>query len=574
MVDTSKYMSQAPDPQWGGSAPWGGGDGSEKKAQWTASNPFPYQQYYDQFASSIGFGAPGYSNPAAQNDAIYNHFLANNPDWEPPKSAFQNAYQAASMNGFNPQAYINNASGTTLSEKFQPFTNEYIDGATHKAPNPADPNYGGLGQNAARADASTMSFFDPRRASTYDVKGTYSDVAANDMTAARGNLDPRAVINAEQINTEAIGNGQTATGRALNDYAKLDLDDIDPRATTKGQLEALQADFTDADGNPKIPAWAAGTARNVSKIASFSGMTGSAATAAMSQAIMEASLPIATQDAQFFQTVSLTNLNNKQTSIINKANVLAQMDIANLDARMTAAVENSKSFLQMDLANLSNEQQSRVINNQNRVQSILEDSRQENAKRLFVAESQNDMNKFYDNLNASIGQFNTSQINGMKQFNTSEENGMRRFNSEMENNRQQFYANMQYNIDAANAKWRQTTTMANVDMKFQAAATDVKNMVGLTVEGLNQQWDRADSLLDYIWKSSENEQDRASALIMSKLQADSAMSLANLNNKAAADAATSAGWGKLAGTAFASILGSDAGKGVINSVTDSLFGWL
>ena len=483
------------------------------------------------------------------------------------------AAEANSSSNFDPNTYINNARGTTLSEKFQPYTNEYIQGGMQTG-NPADRNFGGLGQNTAREDASTMDFLDPRRAATYDVKGTYSDVAANDMTAARGNLDPRAVINPEQIDTEAIGNGETATGRALNDYAKLDLDDIDPRATTKGQLEALQADFTDADGNAKIPAWAAGTARNVSKIASFSGMTGSAATAAMSQAIMEASLPIATQDAQFFQTVTLTNLNNKQTSIINKANVLAQMDIANLDARMTAAVENSKSFLQMDLANLSNEQQSRVINNQNRVQSILEDSRQENAKRLFVAESENEMNKFYDNLNASIGQFNTSQINGMKQFNTSEENGMRRFNSEMENNRQQFYANMQYNIDTSNAKWRQATTMANVDMKFQAAATDVKNMVGLTVEQLNQQWDRADSLLDYIWKSSENEQDRASALIMSKLQADSAMSLANLNNKAAADAATSAGWGKLAGTAFSSILGSDAGKTAINSVTDSLFGWL
>ena len=151
---------------------------------------------------------------------------------------------------------------------------------------------------------------------------------------------------------------------------------------------------------------------------------------------------------------------------------------------------------------------------------------------------------------------------------------MQRFNAELENNRQQFYSNMQYNIDAANAKWRQTVTLTNTDMKFQAAATDVKNMVGLTVEQLNQQWDRADSLLDYIWKSSENEADRNSALAIAKFTGQNEMSIAAMNNRAAADAASSEGWGKLLGTGVGALLGSEAGKGAVNSVADSLFGWL
>lgn len=473
----------------------------------------------------------------------------------------------------DPRSVINPTNGTSFYDRVPQFNAEQVDAGIQKT-NPANPNIGELSTDARISDATLTAGVTPKSAAEYDVAKTYDQIAQETLKAAQGQLSDKSIIQAEQINVDATGKGLNETGKALDDYATLELDDVDPRATAKGQLEALQSEFVGPDGEAKIPAWAAGTARNVSKIASFSGMTGSAATAAMAQAIMEASLPIATADAAFFQTVSLTNLNNKQTSIINKANVLAQFDIANLDARMTAAVENSKNFLAMDMANLNNEQQARVINNQNRVQSILEDSKQENAKRLFVAESANDMNKFYDTLNSSIAQFNSSQVNGMKQFNTSETNGMIRFNRELENNRQQFYSSMQYNIDTANAKWRQTVTLTNTDMAFQAAATDVKNLVGISVEQLNQQWDRADALLDYVWKSSENEQDRNSALAIAKLQADAATSLQKLKGKQEADAASSAGLGKLVGTGVDALLGSEAGKSAVNSVADSLFGWL
>src|SRR5690606_439944 len=86
--------------------------------------------------------------------------------------------------------------------------------------------------------------------------------------------------------------------------------------------------------------------------------------------------------------------------------------------------------------------------------------------------------------------------------------------------REKFYKEMQYNIDTANAKWRQTVTLANAEMEFQAAATDVQNLVGLSVESLNQIWDRADALLDYSWKSSENELDRLLQLANTELASE------------------------------------------------------
>jgi hypothetical protein len=443
---------------------------------------------------------------------------------------------------------------------------------------PSNPNYQ-LGSNPGatntQATATTAEETTPKDAATYEAKTTQDEIAQNgQMEAQQGQVSQEAQIDAPQLDMKGTATGVNEdgstnyTGQALQDYAKQNISNIidtstpagkalaealgdgnytDSKATLKGQLDILQGEFVDADGNPKIPGWAAATARNVAKIASFSGMTGTAATAAMSQALMEASIPIAQQDAQFFQTVTLQNLSNKQEATINRANVLAKFDLTNIDNRMAAAVENSKAFLQMDLTNLNNRQQAEVINTQARVQSILEDANAVNAQRLFTAQSQNDMNKFYDNLNASIKQFNASQLNSMSQFNTSEANATSKFNADLENNRQQFYAQMQYNIDVANAQWRQAVTLQNNSQAFEAAATDVKNMTTISQEQLNQIWDRADALLDYAWKSSENEADRKNNLLI-------ATTTESMKQKFADNQGTGSIFGSLAGSLGSKLL--------------------
>ena len=138
----------------------------------------------------------------------------------------------------------------------------------------------------------------------------------------------------------------------------------------------------------------------------------------------------------------------------------------------------------------------------------------------------------------------------MEQFNASESNDTSQFNAELENARQEFYKNMQFQIDTANAKWRQTITMTENAQKFEAASTDVKNLLGISVEQLNQLWDRADALLDYAWKSGENELDRKNQLALVKLQGK------NANDQANAEG-------------FGSILGTVLGAGA-----EALFGWL
>ena len=404
---------------------------------------------------------------------------------------------------------------------------------------------------AATVDSDNTGATGTQQANSYETATTGEDVDGALGTAATGEVDDKAIVDAEQIDMEGTATGYNKdgtvnyTGQALTQFASQNISMMidtttvagkllaqqlgegnytDTKATTMGQLNIISEQFTGPNGEPKIPTWAQGTARNVAKIAAFKGMSGSAATAAMATAIMEATLPIAQDEARFMQTLTEKNLDNRQESVIQRAQVLSKMDQLNLDSRMEAAIVNSKNFMDMDLANLNNEQQMAVVNSQSRVQSILEDAKSLNTQRMFTAESQNDMDKFYDELNTGITKFNVQQQNSMAQFNAGEINDTSKFNADLENNREQFYRDMQYNIDIANSKWRQTVTLTETEMAFEAAATDVQNMFNLSVEAQNQLWDRADAILDYTWKSNETSKERELRLQEARMGASAARS--------------------------------------------------
>lgn len=477
----------------------------------------------------------------------------------------------------NPEAFLTH-SGATLSDQVPTISADTAGTSIGSTSMDAD----ALAVTAAQGTATTATGAQQGATSTYTAVDTTAQVAAQDAEAQTAEVREQALVDAAnaQIDMQGVATGRNKdgsineTGIALSKYANLDISNVidtstvagkemarqlgegnyvDYKSTVQGQLDILSKAFVDANGNPKIPPFAAGVARNVSRIAAFKGVTGTAATAAMTQALMESMLPVAQADATFFQTVQLKNLDNKQQQTINTANILSKFELTNQDARMTAAITNAKTFMQYDLTNLANEQQVEVLNTQNRVQSILESAKEENVARRFASQSQNDMDMFYDNLHTQVSQFNAAQQNAMTQFNVGQVNDTSQFNATLENNREQFYKEMQFQIDAANAKWRQTVTLTNAQMEFEAAALDVKNIVGLTTEALNQLWDRADAQLDYIWKSSESELDRETSIELAKLQIAANKYAAN---KSAQTSQTNALFQAI-GTAAGAYLGSD-----------------
>ena len=529
----------------------------------------------------------GGANTPAGNFVVANSSVANNADYVGGTNVTDMTTDIVD----NAQGFINDAGGN-LSDQVVDIdpnaTGTNIDGN----------NYGmdvdGLNVSTSTAATDTASgITKPNQASTYDAATTYDQVNANQGTAATMDTNENALVDANGIviDQQGVATGINEdgsineTGLALNSFAHQNISNVidtstvsgkllaqslgegnylDSKATVKGQLEILTGEFVDpVTGEPKIPTWAAGIARNVSRSIAFKGITGTAATGALAQAMIEATLPIAQADSQFYQTLTVKNLDNKQQMIINKANVLSKMELANLDVRTSLAVNNAKTFMAYDMANLANEQQTEIINTQAKVQSILEDANQKNVARRFGAEANNDMDQFYDNLGASIDMYNTGQRNQMAAFNSGEQNNMSQFNASMENSREQFYTNMQYQVDAANAEWRQNVTLTNSQMQFQAAATDVKNILGLTTETLNQLWDRTDSLLDYSWKEGENTKDRELKLEMAKMELQAAREAARAKKKSGIFGAI----GSIAGAVLGGPIGAKIG-GMIGGAAD------
>ena len=144
------------------------------------------------------------------------------------------------------------------------------------------------------------------------------------------------------------------------------------------------------------------------------------ASAAMTQAIMEAGIPIAASDAKSYSQIQLTNLNNQQQATLQNAMTYAAMDKANLDARLRTAVNNAQSFLQIDLTNLSNEQKMAELDYQGRLQTLTSNQAAENAAAQFNAKSQNQVDQFYEQLNASIESANANRVAAQQQFNVSQ----------------------------------------------------------------------------------------------------------------------------------------------------------
>jgi hypothetical protein len=362
------------------------------------------------------------------------------------------------------------------------------------------------------------------------------------VNAETGTIDDDNLVDTSdiEIDVAAEAEGTGVLGNSLNDFATQNISTIidtstpagkllaeklgeggytDHKATILGQMDIISAEFKDSNGNPKIPPWAQAMVRETEKTIAFSGITGTAATAAYANAVMEATLGVADKEAAFFQTITTKNLDNRQEGIINKAKILANFELGNLNARETAAVTNAKAFLEMDLKNLTNEQQAEVVNKQAVVQALFEDQKVMNSQRLFTAESRNEMAKFYDELNSAIARHNSTEMNTLAKFNAGETNTVGQFNAEMSDSRDRFYSEMQYNIDVANAKWRQTVETTDTAMMFEAVGQDVKNALDISTEAQNRLWDSVDNLLDYIFKGADNEANRDAEILAAQIRA-------------------------------------------------------
>ena len=374
-------------------------------------------------------------------------------------------------------------------------------------------------------------------------------------------------------------------------------------ATVQDELASLMQQFE--GGN--TPAWAAGSMRRATAVLAERGLGASSlAGQAIVQAAMEAALPIAQIDAgnkqqmalfkaeqrakflgiefdQAFQakvknattvseianlqftadqqialensraanTMQLQNLSNRQAVVMAEAAAISQLDISNLNNRQQAQVQNAQNFLQVDMANLSNDQQSALFKQQSLINSILSDSAAENAVNQFNATSENQANQFFANLKASVNQFNAAQLNAMQQFNADEINTLLEFNAELQDVRERFNAQNYLAVAQANAQWRQNIATINSAAANEANMAYAQNVNGLTMRALDEIWMRERDILSMAFQISENNAQRANAVVLEKLSIEGVKEAAKLE----AEIQAAANSGNFLKEVFKSIVG-------------------
>ena len=312
-----------------------------------------------------------------------------------------------------------------------------------------------------------------------------------------------------------------------------DLTALPPEATVQGQLANISnAINTAVDEGKPIPAFASGAKRLVDAAMQQRGLgSSSIAAEALAQGILEASIPIAQQDAQFYQQAIFQNLNNRQQ----------------------AAVLNAQQSFQMDTANLSNRQQANLTNIQLRQQSMLSDQAASNAALQFNAESQQQTDQFFASLATQINTNNAQRVDAMNQYAVSEKNrisaenarneigvaeanaqreaAINQFNTQLEDQRQRFNVENQRLIDQSNVTWRRSINTANTAAINAANQTDAQNLLNISNFALSALWQQWRDEASWINTASENTKERAHNIAIAALERETQLGLMNEASK-------------------------------------------
>ena len=296
------------------------------------------------------------------------------------------------------------------------------------------------------------------------------------------------------------------------------IQDMDERATVQYQLSELYK--TIESGKP-LPAWAAGPARAASQIMQQRGLgSSSMAAAAIAQNVMEGAMPIAAADAQGYQRLQLTNLNNEQAAALQKAATYAGMDTANLNSRLTAATNNAKNFLSVDLANLSNTQAANTVTFNAKVQGMFTDQAQENATQQFNAKNQIQVEEFFAQLGTQVAEANANRLAAINQFNVGQANSISEFNTTVQDSRDKFNANMGAQIEQSNAQWRRQINTSNTATQNEVNRINAQATLGLSVAAQNNLWQSYRDEATWLVQLSERGIDRAHQAAMIAQQAN------------------------------------------------------
>lgn len=362
----------------------------------------------------------------------------------------------------------------------------------------------GAPSESAQAQAATMQ---PTDLAQLDVAPeTIAQARTVEAPAPRavqeGEMIAGPTVDMDRVRTET--NFAAATGAPSTD------------ATVQGQLTSLMQQF---EGN-EPPAWAAGAMRSATATMAARGLGASSmAGQAIIQAAMEASLPIAIQDAQTAASFEMQNLSNRQQAALFAAEKRAEFlnleftqdfqtrvtnaakisDIANMNfsADVQVALENAQMAQTVDLENLSakNAKIMADVAAMSQVDVTNLNNRQQAQVQTANAFLSMDMRNLDNEQQTSM--FKTQEMVNAMLSDQAAANAALQFNATSENQTNQFFSSLaaqvsQFNSEQANALARFNAGEANSLSQFNATQSNARDQFNaqnhLVVAQANAEW--------------------------------------------------------------------------------------
>lgn len=171
-------------------------------------------------------------------------------------------------------------------------------------------------------------------------------------------VDQKELATAATADRSFLGQFDPAQSTFQSDMQAATMEVTD-EMTVQGQLTQLSKQFEDG----KVPGWAAGVVRNASQQMAARGLSASSmAGAAITQAALEAALPIATRDAATYYDTAKAIMNNKQQANLTNTQNNLQIEMANLSNRQQVSLAKMQVEASLTGQELSNQQQVNILN--------------------------------------------------------------------------------------------------------------------------------------------------------------------------------------------------------------------
>lgn len=340
-------------------------------------------------------------------------------------------------------------------------------------------------------------------------------------------MDPNKYLVGNQGNVSAVTSAdpnkviadaaKTAMGKAADDVKIADFSAalIDPNSLTKAVDEIAKLDPMKAasmsehlDGLLKdlesgnVPMWARPAVAKVEQMLASRGISASSiGRDSLFNAIIQAAMPIAQQDATFEQDAAKTSYNAKVQAVLSDVN----MEFA------------AKQF------NANSINQTNQFRAQMQAQVDMQNAARKDAMTQLNLTEANKMSMFNTSNKLQADQFNVQMSQQNSQFNAAQVNAMTQLTTQLQAQREQFNVQMASQIEQSNVNWRRQVNTANTAGINAVNQANVQNAFNLSNQALTFLWQEMRDKAHWDFQASESEKDRKNQLEATLLANETAM---------------------------------------------------